>query len=121
MPSLGLDHNLSAKLLAEAEVMAMISYVVSLPTFNNPMKFRSLQDGFPTQSPSRDMGRASRHQKKKAHALLIKIDWFILSYVCLMYWVNYLDRVSILNQVQLVLARNNLIGNIANPFQPSCA
>lgn len=29
---------------------------------------------------------------KAESRLLLKMDWFILSYVCLMYWVNYLDR-----------------------------
>ena len=29
--------------------------------------------------------------------LLLKIDFFILTYVCLMYWVNYLDRANLNN------------------------
>lgn len=29
--------------------------------------------------------------------LLVKIDWFILSFCCLMYWVNYLDRLNLSN------------------------
>lgn len=29
--------------------------------------------------------------------LLVKIDWFILSFSCLLYWVNYLDRLNISN------------------------
>ena len=36
---------------------------------------------------------ATREEKH----LLFKIDWFILSYVCLMYWVNYLDRANLNN------------------------
>jgi ACS family pantothenate transporter-like MFS transporter len=31
---------------------------------------------------------ASREEAR----LLLKIDWFVLSYVCLMYWVNYLGQ-----------------------------
>lgn len=34
---------------------------------------------------------------KAERRLLLKIDWFILSYVCLMYWVNYLDRANLNN------------------------
>ncbi|KAK3706834.1 hypothetical protein LTR37_012513 [Vermiconidia calcicola] len=34
---------------------------------------------------------------KEERNLLFKIDWFILSYVCLMYWVNYLDRANLNN------------------------
>lgn len=26
--------------------------------------------------------------------LLVKIDWWVLSYLCICYWVNYIDRVS---------------------------
>ena len=29
--------------------------------------------------------------------LLVKIDWFVLSFVCLLYWVNYVDRLNISN------------------------
>lgn len=29
--------------------------------------------------------------------LLLKLDWFILSYVCLIYWINYLDRLNLAN------------------------
>lgn len=29
--------------------------------------------------------------------LLVKIDWFVLSFCCLVYWVNYLDRLNISN------------------------
>lgn len=29
--------------------------------------------------------------------LLFKIDWFVLSYVCSVYWVNYLDRSNVSN------------------------
>lgn len=34
--------------------------------------------------------KAERH-------LLLKIDFFILTYVCLMYWCNYLDRANLNN------------------------
>lgn len=29
--------------------------------------------------------------------LLFKIDWFVLSFCCLLYWVNYLDRLNLSN------------------------
>lgn len=29
--------------------------------------------------------------------LLVKIDWFVLSFACLLYWVNYLDRLNLSN------------------------
>lgn len=29
--------------------------------------------------------------------LLFKMDWFILSFACLLYWVNYLDRLNLTN------------------------
>lgn len=29
--------------------------------------------------------------------LLVKIDWFVLSFCCLVYWVNYLDRLNLSN------------------------
>jgi ACS family pantothenate transporter-like MFS transporter len=34
--------------------------------------------------------------KEESH-LLFKVDFFVLSYVCLMYWVNYLDRANLNN------------------------
>lgn len=34
---------------------------------------------------------------KAERKLLLKIDFFILTYVCLMYWVNYLDRANLNN------------------------
>lgn len=34
--------------------------------------------------------KAERH-------LILKIDFFILTYVCLMYWSNYLDRANLNN------------------------
>lgn len=39
--------------------------------------------------------------------LLFKIDFFILTYVCLMYWVNYLDRAN-LNNAYVSGAREDL-------------
>lgn len=33
----------------------------------------------------------------RENRLLVKIDWFVLSYVCLIYWVNYLDRTNFQN------------------------
>jgi MFS transporter, ACS family, pantothenate transporter len=34
---------------------------------------------------------------KEERKLVRKIDWFILSFCCLMYWVNYLDRSNLAN------------------------
>lgn len=33
----------------------------------------------------------------KEARLLVKIDWFVLSFICLLYWVNYLDRLNVSN------------------------
>lgn len=33
----------------------------------------------------------------KEAKLLLKMDWFILSFACLLYWVNYLDRLNLTN------------------------
>lgn len=64
--------------------------------------------------------------------LLFKLDWFILSYVCLMYWVNYLDRANLanayvsglredlhfsgtqLNQINTIFYSGYLLGQIPN-------
>lgn len=34
---------------------------------------------------------------QKEKSLLFKLDWFILSFACLLYWVNYLDRLNLTN------------------------
>lgn len=34
---------------------------------------------------------------KEERKLVQKLDWFILSFCCLMYWVNYLDRSNLSN------------------------
>ncbi|KAF2717611.1 MFS general substrate transporter [Polychaeton citri CBS 116435] len=44
--------------------------------------------------------------KAESH-LLFKLDFFILTYVCLMYWVNYLDRAN-LNNAYVSGAREDL-------------
>ncbi|KAI0736136.1 MFS general substrate transporter [Fomitopsis betulina] len=36
-------------------------------------------------------------ESKAERTLLLKIDWFILSYCCLMYFTNYLDRSNVSN------------------------
>ncbi|KAK3046673.1 hypothetical protein LTR09_011887 [Extremus antarcticus] len=69
---------------------------------------------------------------KEERRLLFKIDWFILSYVCLMYWVNYLDRANLnnayvsgaeedlgfkgtqLNQINTIFYGGYLLGQIPN-------
>lgn len=40
-------------------------------------------------------GRTPENPVEKS--LLLKMDWFILSYVTLIYWVNYLDRTNLAN------------------------
>jgi len=39
----------------------------------------------------------ARPDSKLERRLLLKIDWFILSYCCLMYFTNYLDRSNVSN------------------------
>ncbi|CAK3937685.1 Pantothenate transporter FEN2 [Lecanosticta acicola] len=69
---------------------------------------------------------------KEEARLLFKIDWFILSYVCSMYWVNYLDRANLnnayvsgaqqdlgfkgtqLNQINTIFYGGYLLGQIPN-------
>lgn len=34
---------------------------------------------------------------KAERRLIVKLDFFILSFCCLMYWVNYLDRANLNN------------------------
>ena len=64
--------------------------------------------------------------------LILKIDFFILTYVCLMYWVNYLDRANLnnayvsgmkedlnfhgtqLNQINTIFYGGYLLGQIPN-------
>lgn len=38
-----------------------------------------------------------RPENPKERRLLLKIDWFVLSFVCLNYWINYLDRSNYAN------------------------
>lgn len=52
---------------------------------------------------------------KEETRLLYKIDWFILSYCCLMYFTNYLDRSNISNAyVSGMKEELNMIGNDFN-------
>lgn len=69
--------------------------------------------------------KAERH-------LIVKIDFFILTYVCLMYWCNYLDRANLnnayvsgmrealhfkgtqLNQINTIFYGGYLLGQIPN-------
>ncbi|KAM0704936.1 hypothetical protein Q7P35_007723 [Cladosporium inversicolor] len=64
--------------------------------------------------------------------LLVKVDFFVLTYVCLMYWVNYLDRANLnnayvsgaredlnfkgtqLNQINTIFYGGYLLGQIPN-------
>lgn len=54
-------------------------------------------------------------QSKTERTLLFKIDWFILSYCCLMYFTNYLDRSNIANAyVSGMKEELNMVGNEYN-------
>ncbi|KAI0347339.1 MFS general substrate transporter [Trametopsis cervina] len=54
-------------------------------------------------------------QSKEERKLLLKIDWFILSYCCLMYFTNYLDRSNINNAyVSGMKEELNMVGNQFN-------
>lgn len=51
----------------------------------------------------------------KEAKLLVKIDWFILSFSCLLYWVNYLDRLNVSNAyVSGMKEELNMVGNQFN-------
>lgn len=39
----------------------------------------------------------STPEDSKEAKLLVKIDWFVLSFICLLYWVNYVDRLNVSN------------------------
>lgn len=39
----------------------------------------------------------------KEAKLLLKMDWFILSFACLLYWINYLERIAFINAWTLSL------------------
>ncbi|BGP12595.1 hypothetical protein JCM10213v2_000512 [Rhodosporidiobolus nylandii] len=52
--------------------------------------------------------------------LLVKIDWFILSFICLMYFSNYLDRANLANAYVSGLKEDlGLKGNDYNKVQTS--
>ncbi len=69
---------------------------------------------------------------KMERRLIVKIDFFIMTYVCLMYWVNYLDRANLssayvsgakedlnfkgtqLNQINTIFYGGYLLGQIPN-------
>ncbi|KAK5109247.1 hypothetical protein LTR62_007229 [Meristemomyces frigidus] len=71
-------------------------------------------------------------ETKTERRLLVKIDFFVLTYVCLMYWVNYLDRSNLtnayvsgarqdlgfkgtqLNQINTIFYGGYLLGQIPN-------
>ncbi|EGV63333.1 hypothetical protein PSN45_004389 [Yamadazyma tenuis] len=50
----------------------------------------------------------------KEARLLLKMDWFILSFACLLYWVNYLDRLNLSNAY--VSGMKEEIGLVGNQF-----
>lgn len=52
---------------------------------------------------------------KKERRLLLKIDCFVLTYVCLNYWVNYIDRTNLSNAyVSGMQADLNMVSNQFN-------
>jgi len=69
---------------------------------------------------------------KAERRLIVKVDFFILSYVCLMYWCNYLDRANLnnayvsgmredlkfhgtqLNQINTIFYGGYMLGQIPN-------
>lgn len=51
----------------------------------------------------------------KEAKLLLKMDWFILSFICLVYWCNYLDRLNLSNAYVSGMKEDlNLHGNQFN-------
>lgn len=47
--------------------------------------------------------------------LIVKIDWFVLSFCCLLYWVNYLDRLNLSNAYVSGMKEDlNMVGNQLN-------
>ncbi|KAL4241411.1 MFS transporter superfamily protein [Abortiporus biennis] len=75
-----------------------------------------------TNSRTKSLLRKIRHfvwgevpQSKTERRLLLKIDWFILSYCCLMYFTNYLDRSNVSNAyVSGMKEELNMYGNQFN-------
>ncbi|EIW82432.1 MFS general substrate transporter [Coniophora puteana RWD-64-598 SS2] len=52
---------------------------------------------------------------KEERTLLLKLDWFILSYCCLMYFTNYLDRANVNNAYVSGMKQDlNMYGNEFN-------
>lgn len=45
----------------------------------------------------RDLLLGARSNDPEEAKLIVKIDWFVLSFCCLLYWVNYLDRLNLSN------------------------
>ncbi|EIM88537.1 MFS general substrate transporter [Stereum hirsutum FP-91666 SS1] len=59
------------------------------------------------------LGQGSMSRTERT--LLLKIDWFILSYCCLMYFTNYLDRANVSNAyVSGMKEELNMVGNQYN-------
>lgn len=48
-------------------------------------------------SKIKDIFWGPRPSTSEERKLLFKIDWFVLSFCCLLYWVNYLDRLNLSN------------------------
>lgn len=45
----------------------------------------------------RDFLLGARSADPEEAKLIVKVDWFVLSFCCLLYWVNYLDRLNLSN------------------------
>lgn len=54
-------------------------------------------------------------ENKLEARLLMKIDWFVLSFSCLLYWVNYVDRLNLSNAYVSGMKEDlNMMGNEFN-------
>ncbi|KAJ7632720.1 major facilitator superfamily domain-containing protein [Roridomyces roridus] len=51
----------------------------------------------PEKTAMRGLFRGMRPASHEERKLLFKIDWFVLSFVCLQYFTNYLDRANLAN------------------------
>lgn len=73
-----------------------------------------------TTSVRKDERGLESNPKVRERFLLFKIDLFVLSFVCLQYWINYVDRVGFINayvsgmKEDLNFQNNDI--NIANMF-----
>lgn len=57
-------------------------------------------------------------ETKAERRLILKLDIFILSFCCLMYWVNYLDRSVCSSQFDAGVKTNLFFRILAMPTRP---